>query len=101
MPLPDAVNKMQQMREIANFAFPILSAARCKAHNTNEGGAEHSKHTYGMAFDIGVTGSRQYDILKIAHAFGFHGIGVAEEFIHIDIRSESERTIWTYPTKRK
>jgi uncharacterized protein YcbK (DUF882 family) len=96
IPKPEFIAALQTLRDVAGFPFPITSCARCVKHNRDEGGKEHSKHTLGIAADIGVTGSRRFDLVKLAMIHGFNGIGIANEFIHLDTRSLEERAVWDY-----
>jgi uncharacterized protein YcbK (DUF882 family) len=84
-----------------DFGSPLLvtSAYRCDRHNTDVGGKKLSTHMQGIAFDISMAKASQPKLLLLAHKHGFHGIGVAPHFVHIDLR-ESEAS-WTYPDTSK
>lgn len=73
----------------------VTSAYRCDRHNTEVGGTHGSRHMQGIAFDISIAKASQPKLLLLARKHGFHGIGVAPHFVHIDLR-ESEAS-WTYP----
>ena len=60
-------------------------------------------HTSGKAADIAVRGTQAYDLLNLAFALGFTGIGVSQKgdvrFIHLDTLDGSDRlrpTVWSY-----
>lgn len=78
------------------FGFPLLvtSAYRCDRHNTEVGGKKESTHMRGIAFDISIAKASQPKLLLLAHKHGFHGIGVAPHFVHIDMRGTESS--WTY-----
>lgn len=82
----------------AHFGKPcnISSGYRTDSHNSKVNGAAYSRHKYGMAADIKVTGvsaSEVYAYLDERYPNTF-GLGKATTYIHIDVRSEKAR--WTY-----
>jgi len=95
MPIDDAVIALQNLRQLCDFPFVINSGARCENHNRSIGGSEKSKHIDGIAFDIKCSESwKRGLILKYAHGCGFHGIGIAKDFVHLDLRDEI--VCWVY-----
>ena len=54
------------------------------------------KHTEGIAADIMVkNGSERMIVVKKAIEHGFHGVGVAKTFVHVDSR-DSTPVMWVY-----
>lgn len=73
----------------------LTSASRCKHHNTEVGGKDHSYHQLGVAFDLHFDDrntSASFAALAIKH--GFKGIGVGKTLVHVDDRDVPFR--WTY-----
>ena len=90
--------RIQVLRTIVGHPLRINSAYRCAEHNTRIGGAKSSKHLAGLALDIdtkGWTGEQRSVFVRQAAAIGFNGIGIAETYIHIDMREIA--VLWTYP----
>lgn len=85
------VEFLQNIREHFNAPIIINSGYRCPAHNAAVGGASGSKHRYGEAADIVVTGIAPREVAKYAESIGVLGIGLYETagdgyFTHIDTR---------------
>lgn len=94
LPQIEAVERLYAMRLIFGIPLIINSAARCGEHNKKVGGAEHSKHLAGVAFDISTNGLYKELIKSVAKLAGFSGIGIGQNFIHVDIRENAAE--WTY-----
>lgn len=93
---PRLVELLERMRHEANRPLSPTSGSRCEKRNREEKGAKHSKHLTGEAVDIFTrNGAERHELLKIAFNLGFKGIGVANSFIHVDIRGSSP-TVWHY-----
>lgn len=92
------VRRLQFLRNACDFPFPITSGCRCLKHNKKEGGKDDSAHLIGKAGDVGYANSHQlYLLLKYAIALGFRRIGIAREFIHLDIDGEKpQEVVWLY-----
>ena len=90
--------KLDEAREKADIPFVINSAYRTPEHNAKIGGKPNSSHLKGLAVDISVTNSTQrFIVLKALIQVGFHRIGVAKTFIHVDDdKDKSQQVIWTY-----
>jgi hypothetical protein len=76
----------------SNIKLHINSAYRSPAYNKRIGGARHSKHMTGTAFDISTTygsfpnSSRGKDLfVDCARRAGFRGFGFYSSFIHCDL----------------
>ena len=95
--------KLDELREEAGIPITLTSACRCRDHNSNEGGKDDSAHIseeYNPceAVDIETIYSRnRYKILNTAIRIGFHRIGIAKTFIHLDIdKTKDEEVVWLY-----
>lgn len=90
--------KLDRAREVAQIPFKINSAYRTPEHNAKIGGKPNSSHLKGLAVDISVTDSRsRFIVLKALIEAGFHRIGVAKTFIHVDDdKSKSPEVVWVY-----
>lgn len=99
LPKPELVQKLQVLRERLGRSLSVNSAMRCEAYNTKIGGASKSQHINGVAVDIrALTGIEKYQIVDEALRAGFHGIGIADTFIHLDLRT-APGVIFTYGNK--
>lgn len=85
--VPDALDKLQTLRNRLGVPMHINSAYRSPAHNKAVGGKPDSQHLLGIAFDIALTPILDREALtEAAVAVGFHGIGQYNNFCHIDTR---------------
>ncbi len=79
--------------------FKINSGYRCKKHNTSINGEKNSLHLVGKAVDIessrGLTGPEMSKYVLQIPDFEKGGLGVAEHWLHCDVRGTRAR--WTYP----
>lgn len=79
---------LQAIRDHFGKAITITSGYRCPTHNANVGGAKASYHTKGgRAADIVVSGIVPSEVAKYAESLGILGIGLYDNFVHIDTRS--------------
>ena len=93
--------KVDELRERCGFPFIITSGYRSLAHpierakKTNTG-----THAQGIAADIKVIdGVQRFKIVAEAIKMGFTGIGIASNFVHVDIRSldtNESPVMWCY-----
>lgn len=88
----DLVNYLQKIRDHFGKPVNISSAYRCPTHNAKVANASSkSKHMYGMAADIKVSGINPPEVAKFAESIGVLGIGLYDtnsdgHFVHIDTR---------------
>ena len=84
----DAMDALQETREILGTPFSPNSAYRSESHNKYVGGAKRSMHRKGRAFDIPIknTMSRE-QIHEAAEEAGFTGFGDYNTFVHVDTGS--------------
>jgi len=84
LPFIDTLDKIRG--EMSGMALVITSGYRCPKHNAEVGGKKNSSHLKGLAADISCTTSRmRFMILKAAINNGVARIGIAKDFIHLDM----------------
>lgn len=94
--------RLQQLRDDFGRPLKITSGARCRDHNRDVGGAPRSGHLVSegnpaRAADIDVSrfsGELRYKLIKLAFRHKFRGVGVADTFLHIDLKNRF--AVWTY-----
>lgn len=84
----ELVGYLQVFRNYFGKAITINSGYRCQTHNKNVGGTKNSRHTQGMAADIVVKGVKPVKVAQFAEMIGVRGIGLYDNFVHIDTRTE-------------
>ena len=84
---PKLVEYLQKIRDYFGKAVTINSAYRCEKHNKSVGGASQSKHKFGQAADIKVSGIKPLKVAQYAEFIGIKGIGQYSNFVHIDTRT--------------
>ena len=94
------VRKLDTLRGLFKKPLVVSSGYRSPGHNKKVGGAPGSMHTRGLAADLLVAGEDAFNLVGLAYACGFTGIGVSQKgewgrrFIHLDLRDKP--TIWSY-----
>jgi hypothetical protein len=76
---------------------------RCKALNSQCGGAPKSQHRYNKAGDVYCDGKTGPELALLAcrvEAFRNGGIGVAKNHIHVDVRKSTRGVVWIYSTAK-
>lgn len=76
----------QQIRDHFGEAVTISSGYRCPTHNKRVGGSSQSYHARGQASDIMVEGVAPLEVARFAESIGIKGIGLYDNFVHIDTR---------------
>jgi len=96
--IPHFYFKMNLLRLYVGGPIKITSWCRCLKHNAKEGGSKTSSHLEGLAADIWIpTDYMKYTVLYCAGLIEFRGVGIAENFIHIDDDPDKDRgRLWTY-----
>lgn len=86
------VEVLQKIRD--HFGKPVyLTAYRCKTHNNRTpNAAPNSYHVYGRAADFHIDGVAPAEIAKYAESIGVKGIGLYDDFVHIDTRES--KSFW-------
>ena len=85
--VPEAMDKLQALRDRLGKPLIIRSAYRSPEHNRAVGGAKASKHMQGTAFDIAMSNHDPVAFEAAARAVGFLGFGYYPRsgFMHIDL----------------
>jgi len=87
----ELVIKLQKLRDLIGKPIHINSGYRCPKNNKEVGGVTNSQHVLGTATDITISGLTSKQIAKYAEQIGFGGIGIYQDFIHVDVRSNKAR----------
>jgi|TARA_R110002012_G_scaffold179151_1_gene344682 uncharacterized protein YcbK (DUF882 family) len=88
---------LDELREACGFPFVITSGYRSPQHPIELGKIKPGTHAQGIAADIAVSsGIQRHTIVKKAIELGFSGIGVANGFVHVDVRPTDVPVMWTY-----
>lgn len=90
-------HNLQVLRDFLNKPIRITSGWRSKEHNRKVGGMRNSQHLVGLAADIRVFGydpdilaSRVEGLIRIG-AMTQGGIGIYDDFLHVDFRGKKAR----------
>lgn len=88
----DAMDKLQQLRNLIDKPMKLTSAYRSPSHNKKVGGAKNSMHLRAKAFDVQMAGHDPAQFEAAAREVGFTGFGFYKKhgFIHIDTGRERE-----------
>lgn len=90
------VDRLDNLRHRCGFPFKISSGYRSPEHPVEAKKSSPGTHAQGIAADILVFGGDQRrKVVEEAIKLGFNGIGVANEFVHVDARETTE-VMWTY-----
>ena len=104
----DFMERLQKLRSAVGRPMRISSGYRDPSHPIEARKVIPGAHSTGKACDIACLGVDAYQIVALAHQFGFTGIGVQqkgdERFIHLDTLTPSEASelgvnrpwIWSY-----
>ena len=79
----NAMSKLQQLRDLWGQPLVINSGHRCVVHNRNVGGSPTSQHLK-IAFDCHMPKTKQEEFITLAKRVGFTGIGIYNNFVHLD-----------------
>ena len=91
------IQKLDHLRQVCGFPFNITSGYRSPRHSIEKAKQLPGTHAQGIAADIYVNGGRQrMQVVKMACALGFTGIGVAKTFVHVDTRDDDKSVLWCY-----
>ena len=94
------MSKLETLRQELGFALLFNSGYRCPPHNKAVGGSENSMHTKFASDirpeiiqgeDIALFEIKLRSIEEKAEELHFGGIGVYDEFIHLDCRDKKAR----------
>ena len=68
------MTKLIELREKLNQPMVITSGYRSPEHNKRIGGSSKSAHICGLAVDVGCSGAKAHEIVKLAMELGFQGL---------------------------
>ena len=94
----ELISKLTALRKEIGKPITITSGYRSPAYNKSIKGATNSFHMRGMAADCQVEGMTPAQLKAIALRIGFRGIGLYDNFIHLDVRAKY--TEWDFRTKK-
>ena len=87
---------LDQLRAECDFPFVITSGYRSPTHPAEARKSTPGTHAKGIAADIAVSnGEQRYAIISNAMRLGFTGVGIANTFVHVDVR-DTTPVVWTY-----
>ena len=84
------LRKLSALRQAIGFPLLVNSGYRCKKENHRVHGVKTSYHLIGFAVDVTTASMKISDLLKHAQNINFGGIGVYDNFLHLDIRHNHE-----------
>ena len=92
------LHKLDEARAISDVPYIITSGYRTPEHNSKVGGRVGSSHLKGVAVDIKCNNSLdRARILKGLFLVGLgRRVGIAKNFIHVDIDMNKPSAIWLY-----
>jgi zinc D-Ala-D-Ala carboxypeptidase len=101
------LDRLQTLRTQLGRPMIVTSGYRCRKHPTEAKKASGpGAHAFGCAVDIRAIGTEAYDIVRLAMALGFTGIGISQRaghprFVHLDDATSNEfglvrPTMWSY-----
>lgn len=80
------LRKLEEFREaLGRQPISVRSGFRCPQHNRAVGGAPSSFHLIGEAADIVHARLSPEELYKAADEFGFAGVGLYRNFVHVDV----------------
>ena len=89
--------KLEEVRTLYGKPLHITSGLRCTEYNKQVGGKPDSAHLKGLAADILCTTSRERGQLLRIVLIHFNRIGIARNFIHVDMdREKPQDVVWVY-----
>jgi hypothetical protein len=97
---PTTLKKLDLMRIYLGYSIGVNSACRCAIHNRSVGGSPKSSHIatenlHSYAIDLRCKNSEmRMEMVEAAIRFGFHRIGIYENFIHVDDDPSKPKVMW-------
>lgn len=89
--------RLEALREKQGRPVSINSGARCETYNRQVKGEKNSWHLKGLAVDVACGDSLfRSEVIRAAIELGFNGIGIAETFVHIDLRPAAQQVCFLY-----
>lgn len=96
---PALVQLLEAIRAEWGRPVTVTSGFRTGAHNSKIGGADNSRHLYGLAADIVIPNVAPDTVADVADDLGAGGVGRYEDFTHVDVWGSRRR--WDRRTNPK
>lgn len=99
------MEQLDELRHMYGKPLTVTSGYRCPEHNAAVSSTGRTgPHTTGRAADLAVDRANALQLLKLALALGFTGIGVQQKgggrFLHVDnlpnAPGQPRPTLWSY-----
>jgi hypothetical protein len=105
------INALQIIRDYYNEPVIVNSTYRTEKHNASIGGAKTSQHLIGTAIDGSFKNTAtlekfyaeiesEGELYKLLRSAGVNGIGLYDNFFHIDVRPETKAAFWDNRKKK-
>lgn len=92
------LDRLQRLRNEWGRPIYISSGYRHETHPAEARKAVPGWHSEGLACDIAIRGGEALELVIMAPAYGFRGVGVHQKgwarFIHLDLRETP--ALWSY-----
>lgn len=88
---PRLTTWLDALREWAGAPVEVTSGYRTHCYNARVGGANESRHMYGLAADVKAQSKPPCEVARWAERHGFGGIGKYQSFTHVDVFGQSRR----------
>lgn len=88
---PALLRGLSRLRSEFGVAVRVTSGFRTAAYNERIGGADESRHLYGLAADVAVQGVPPSDVAQWAERQEFGGVGRYDRFTHLDVWGKRRR----------
>jgi uncharacterized protein YcbK (DUF882 family) len=85
------VELWQAVRDEVGAAVYLTSGFRTAAYNKKIGGAENSRHLYGLAGDGVTPAATPEEVAQIGEDLGAGGVGRYDDFTHLDVFGSDRR----------
>jgi zinc D-Ala-D-Ala carboxypeptidase len=97
---PQLIELLEHARSIFGKPLVLTSASRCPARELQVSGKYGGAHVDGDAADIFCDSDLdRFRLARIFFELGINRIGVASNFIHVDISDHLPQAVfWTYPS---
>lgn len=91
------LDKLDIVRSLCGFPLVVNSAYRTFDYEQSKGRSGSSSHCKGIAVDIAVqSDEKRLKIVQNSLRAGFQRIGIAKNFIHLDLDNDKPSCIWLY-----
>lgn len=90
----DFIHRLDHLRYMCGFPLKVTSGYRHHTHPVEAVKKSPGEHNRGAADFYVANGYEKRKLVECALVLGFGGIGVADNFVHVDDRAIE--TMWTY-----